>query len=79
MVVFGLNGQRIEVDLSQVDPATTLLDYLRYHTQYNGAKLGCGEGMTWKHIHYIYIFFVAFCDSLKHFYFTLDVTETISF
>lgn len=43
-LVFGLNGQRIEVDLSQIDPATTVLDYLRYHTEYRGAKLGCGEG-----------------------------------
>ncbi|KAH9323776.1 hypothetical protein KI387_018415 [Taxus chinensis] len=43
-LVFALNGQRTEVDPSQIDPATTLLSYLRYHTQYRGAKLGCGEG-----------------------------------
>lgn len=44
VAVFGLNGQRIEVDFCQIDPATTLLDYLRYHTRYKGTKLGCGEG-----------------------------------
>lgn len=43
-LVFSLNGQRTEVDLSQIHPETTLLSYLRYHTQYKGAKLGCGEG-----------------------------------
>ncbi|GLJ32809.1 hypothetical protein SUGI_0660680 [Cryptomeria japonica] len=43
-LVFVLNGQRTEVDLSQIHPETTLLSYLRYHTQYKGAKLGCGEG-----------------------------------
>eukprot|EP01018_Ginkgo_biloba_P006626 Gb_10656 [translate_table: standard] len=41
-VVFALNGHKIE--LSNFDPATRLLDYLRYQTPYKGAKLGCGEG-----------------------------------
>ncbi|XP_057820300.2 indole-3-acetaldehyde oxidase isoform X2 [Cryptomeria japonica] len=43
-LVFVLNGQKTQVDLSQIHPATTLLSYLRCHTQYKGAKLGCGEG-----------------------------------
>ncbi|XP_057820291.2 indole-3-acetaldehyde oxidase isoform X2 [Cryptomeria japonica] len=43
-LVFVLNGERREVDLSQINPSTSLLSYLRCHTDYKGAKLGCGEG-----------------------------------
>lgn len=41
-LVFALNGQRVE--LSSVDPATTLLSYIRTETRFKGPKRGCGEG-----------------------------------
>nr|DAD29080.1 TPA_asm: hypothetical protein HUJ06_030548 [Nelumbo nucifera] len=41
-LIFAVNGERFE--LSRVDPSTTLLEFLRCHTRYRGAKLGCGEG-----------------------------------
>jgi len=41
-LVFGINGERFE--LSHVHPSTTLLEFLRIHTRFKSAKLGCGEG-----------------------------------
>ncbi|XP_031475663.1 indole-3-acetaldehyde oxidase-like [Nymphaea colorata] len=41
-LVFAVNGERVE--LSGVDPSTTLLEFLRLQTPYKGAKLACGEG-----------------------------------
>ncbi|KAM0951938.1 putative oxidoreductase [Dioscorea sansibarensis] len=41
-LVFAINGERFE--LSDIDPSTTLLEFLRTETRYKGAKLGCGEG-----------------------------------
>ncbi|XP_055833431.1 aldehyde oxidase 4-like [Solanum dulcamara] len=41
-LVFAVNGERIE--LSCVDPSTTLLQFLRYHASFKSPKLGCGEG-----------------------------------
>ncbi|KAG0560330.1 hypothetical protein KC19_10G172500 [Ceratodon purpureus] len=41
-LVFSLNGQRVE--LSSVDPSTTLLSYIRSETRFRGPKRGCGEG-----------------------------------
>ncbi|XP_061338175.1 abscisic-aldehyde oxidase-like isoform X2 [Gastrolobium bilobum] len=41
-LVFGVNGVRFE--LSNVDPSTTLLEFLRTHTRFKSVKLGCGEG-----------------------------------
>lgn len=41
-VVFAVNGERFEV--SNIDPSTTLLELLRYHTRFKYVKLGCGEG-----------------------------------
>ncbi|XP_023533499.1 indole-3-acetaldehyde oxidase-like isoform X1 [Cucurbita pepo subsp. pepo] len=41
-LVFAVNQQRFE--LSTVDPSTTLLHFLRHHTPFKSAKLGCGEG-----------------------------------
>ncbi|XP_020211334.1 abscisic-aldehyde oxidase [Cajanus cajan] len=41
-LVFGVNGERFE--LSNVDPSTTLLEFLRTHTSFKSVKLGCGEG-----------------------------------
>ncbi|XP_073004878.1 indole-3-acetaldehyde oxidase-like [Typha latifolia] len=41
-LVFAVNGERYE--LPEVDPSTTLLEFLRTRTPYKGAKLGCGEG-----------------------------------
>ncbi|KAH9659305.1 Indole-3-acetaldehyde oxidase [Citrus sinensis] len=39
-VVFAVNGEKFEV--SGVDPSTTLLEFLRYHTRFKSVKLGCG-------------------------------------
>lgn len=41
-LVFALNGERVE--LHNVDPATTLLSYIRSETRFKGPKRGCGEG-----------------------------------
>ena len=41
-LVFALNGQRVE--LLKVDPATTLLNYIRTEAGLRGTKRGCGEG-----------------------------------
>ncbi|KAJ0982588.1 hypothetical protein J5N97_010843 [Dioscorea zingiberensis] len=41
-LVFAINGERFE--LSEVDPSTTLLEFLRTETRFKGAKLSCGEG-----------------------------------
>ncbi|KAJ4890583.1 Indole-3-acetaldehyde oxidase [Raphanus sativus] len=43
-LVFAINGQRFELDLSSVDPSTTLLEFLRYQTPFKSVKLSCGEG-----------------------------------
>ncbi|XP_021278309.1 indole-3-acetaldehyde oxidase-like [Herrania umbratica] len=41
-LVFAVNGQRFE--LSNVDPCTTLIEFLRYQTPFKSVKLSCGEG-----------------------------------
>ncbi|CAN1251655.1 Indole-3-acetaldehyde oxidase [Linum perenne] len=41
-LVFAINGSRFE--LSDVDPSSTLLEFLRIHTPFKSVKLGCGEG-----------------------------------
>ncbi|KAK6235323.1 hypothetical protein SCA6_010660 [Theobroma cacao] len=41
-LVFAVNGQRFE--LSNVDPSTTLIEFLRYQTPFKSVKLSCGEG-----------------------------------
>ncbi|KAF7831602.1 abscisic-aldehyde oxidase [Senna tora] len=41
-LVFAVNGERFE--LSNPDPSTTLLEFLRTHTRFKSVKLGCGEG-----------------------------------
>uniref|UniRef100_A0A1J3G0L1 Indole-3-acetaldehyde oxidase n=1 Tax=Noccaea caerulescens TaxID=107243 RepID=A0A1J3G0L1_NOCCA len=43
-LVFAINGQRFELELSSVDPSTTLLEFLRYQTTFKSVKLSCGEG-----------------------------------
>ena len=43
-LVFGVNGKRFEV--STIHPSTTLLEFLRSHTTFKGAKLSCGEGLS---------------------------------
>ncbi len=43
-LVFALNGERVEVNAKDVDPTTTLNEYIRSKTKYKGTKLGCGEG-----------------------------------
>eukprot|EP00897_Mesotaenium_endlicherianum_P007758 jgi/Mesen1/700/ME000109S_10923 len=41
-LVFAINSQRHE--LAEVDPAMTLVEYIRTKTPYTGTKLACGEG-----------------------------------
>ncbi|HEX2640019.1 MAG TPA: 2Fe-2S iron-sulfur cluster-binding protein, partial [Pyrinomonadaceae bacterium] len=41
MVQFILNDQDINTDLS---PSTTVLDFVRYHQNLKGTKIGCREG-----------------------------------
>ncbi|KAL7113652.1 hypothetical protein ACP275_04G073300 [Erythranthe tilingii] len=41
-LIFTVNGERFEVP--EVDPSTTLLEFLRTNTPFKSAKLGCGEG-----------------------------------
>ncbi|XP_013620289.1 PREDICTED: indole-3-acetaldehyde oxidase-like isoform X1 [Brassica oleracea var. oleracea] len=43
-LVFAVNGERFELDLSSIDPSTTLVDFLRNKTLFKSVKLGCGEG-----------------------------------
>lgn len=43
-LVFAVNGERFE--LSSIHPSTTLLEFLRSHTPFKGAKLSCGEGLS---------------------------------
>ncbi|KAL0389243.1 UNVERIFIED_CONTAM: Indole-3-acetaldehyde oxidase [Sesamum calycinum] len=41
-LVFKVNGERFEVP--EIDPSTTLLEFLRSKTRFKSVKLGCGEG-----------------------------------
>lgn len=42
-LVFEVNGERFEI--KEVDPSTTLLEFLRTRTRFKSVKLGCGEGV----------------------------------
>ncbi|KAL3625736.1 aryl-alcohol oxidase 3 [Castilleja foliolosa] len=41
-LIFEVNGERFEVP--EVDPSTTVLEFLRSRTRFKSVKLGCGEG-----------------------------------
>ncbi|OMO91075.1 Aldehyde oxidase/xanthine dehydrogenase, a/b hammerhead [Corchorus capsularis] len=43
-LVFAVNGRKFELSDSDIDPCTTLLEFLRYQTPFKSVKLGCGEG-----------------------------------
>ncbi|SCZ92606.1 BZ3500_MvSof-1268-A1-R1_Chr5-2g08024 [Microbotryum saponariae] len=43
-LVFYLNGTRIALDGSSIDPDTSLLSFIRSQPGLTGTKLGCGEG-----------------------------------
>lgn len=43
-LVFYLNGSRISLPGSSLDPDTTLLQFIRSQPGLQGTKLGCGEG-----------------------------------
>lgn len=43
-LVFAVNGESFE--LFQVDPSTTLLEFLRSRTSFKSPKLGCGAGLS---------------------------------
>ncbi|KAG8371086.1 hypothetical protein BUALT_Bualt13G0050300 [Buddleja alternifolia] len=42
-LVFDINKERFEVP--EIDPSTTLLEFLRTRTRFRAPKLGCGEGL----------------------------------
>jgi xanthine dehydrogenase iron-sulfur cluster and FAD-binding subunit A len=42
-LIFAINGEKFE--LSNIDPSTTLLEFLRTKTRFKSVKLGCGEGI----------------------------------
>lgn len=42
--VLAVNGERVELREGDVNPGTTLLEFLRTRTRFTGPKLGCGEG-----------------------------------
>ncbi|KAG6878051.1 hypothetical protein C0993_000374 [Termitomyces sp. T159_Od127] len=45
-ILFYLNGTRIALDASDIDPDATLLDFIRSQGPgFTGTKLGCGEGI----------------------------------
>ncbi|XP_058768746.1 uncharacterized protein LOC131642526 isoform X2 [Vicia villosa] len=41
-LIFVINGEKFE--LSNIDPSTTLLEFLPTQTSFKSVKLGCGEG-----------------------------------
>ena len=44
-ILFYLNGTRIALNASEIDPDATLLDFIRSQGPgFTGTKLGCGEG-----------------------------------
>ena len=43
-LVFAINGLRFELHGDDIDPSTTLLEFLRTHTPFKSVKLSCGEG-----------------------------------
>jgi len=43
-LTIAINGQRHEIAAKDVDPNWTVAEYLRYHTDWKGTKIGCGEG-----------------------------------
>jgi abscisic-aldehyde oxidase len=43
-LVLALNGRRYEVAAAELEPSTTLLEFIRTRTPFRGPKLGCGEG-----------------------------------
>ena len=43
-LIFYVNGKKRVINQNQVDPTTTLIDYLRGDMGLTGTKLACGEG-----------------------------------
>ncbi|XP_021864564.1 abscisic-aldehyde oxidase [Spinacia oleracea] len=42
-LLFAVNGERLEIP-TNIDPSTTLIEFLRTQTRFKSVKLGCGEG-----------------------------------
>ena len=60
--MFAVNGEGFEV--SNVDPSTTLLEFLRYHSRFKSVKLGCGEG-KFSFLYWVYRFSLSIhCNSV---------------
>nr|CAB3456309.1 unnamed protein product [Digitaria exilis] len=45
-LVLALNGRRYEVAAAELEPSTTLLEFIRTRTPFRGPKLGCGEAVA---------------------------------
>ncbi|KAF3538225.1 hypothetical protein F2Q69_00019122 [Brassica cretica] len=60
-LVFAVNGERFEIDLSSIDPSTTLIDFLRNKTPFKSVKLGCGEGKSY--LSFFISFQLLFCNN----------------
>jgi xanthine dehydrogenase iron-sulfur cluster and FAD-binding subunit A len=43
-LLFALNGRRVRIPASDVDPTMTVNEYLRRHTSFTGTKKSCGQG-----------------------------------
>ncbi len=44
LLTFYINGTRVQLDASTVDPEASLLSFIRSQPGLTGTKLGCGEG-----------------------------------
>ncbi|KAG8371084.1 hypothetical protein BUALT_Bualt13G0050100 [Buddleja alternifolia] len=53
-LVFEINKERFEGP--EIDPSTTLLEFLRTRTRFRAPKLGCGEGVCAHCAHFVCIF-----------------------
>ena len=42
--MFAVNGNKVSLPASEVDPSVTLNDFIRRNTKFSGTKLSCGEG-----------------------------------
>ena len=60
-LIFAVNGERFELDLSSIDPSTTLIDFLRNKTPFKSVKLGCGEGKSC--LSFFISFQLLFCNN----------------
>ena len=71
-LVFAVNGKKF--DVSTIHPSTTLLEFLRSHTPFKGAKLSCGEGLLLSSPLYSEFYFFLFLFFLIYLlYFNVNI------